>query len=244
MLEQILPSFNLDQVLQSTPMLKGHSKILYKLNEHYCLVKLIPSLSSFTFNRYETMIGTEVLRLDFYERAAQKLEEHGISLAFKKRIAPDAYIAEICSNPPFEVIIKNAAQGSTVRKYPGLFVEGHRFKQPVVKFDFRIDPEDQPIAEDYLREAGIDPYQLKVIALQVNTLLKAWLAPRNLLDFCIIIGQRPDGTYCITSEISPDCMRLRSPDGQSLDKDLFRQGASQEQIVAIWSTLIEDIRKI
>ncbi len=243
MIEQTLPPFNLEEVLQSKPLREGHSKTLYALNERFCLVKVIPSLSSFTFNRYENIAGTEVIRLDFFELAAQKLARNRIPLAFRQRVAPDAYIAEICTNPLFEVIVKNAAQGSTLRKYPGLFPEGYRFKQPVVKFDFRIDPEDQPIAEDYLREAGVDPYRLRTLALQVNTLLCSWLAPRDLLDFCLVIGQNQEGTYMITSEISPDMMRLRSVDGRPLDKDLFRQGCGGEEIKATWAALVDELRR-
>jgi len=233
---------DLTAVLSSNPVVVGHSKVLYTLDPENYLVKLIPSLSSFTYDRYEDVLGTEVLRLDFYEMAAHKLASAGVPVAFRRRVGPDMYIAERCSNPPFEVIVKNVAGGSTTRKYPGLFVDGYRFAQPVVKFDFRIDPEDQPIASDYLREAGYPPEEFKMVALTVNNVLRGWLAPRDLLDFCIIIGQREDGTSVVTSEVSPDCMRLRSVDGRPVDKDLYRQGATHAEILDVWSQLIKSLR--
>ena len=137
--------------------------------------------------------------------------------------------------------MKNVATGSTTRKYPELFPEGHVFQRPVVKFDFRNDLEDQPIADDYVREAGLDPKALKRIALRINELLKSWLAPRNLVDFCLVIGESVSGELLITSEISPDCMRLKDVDGSSLDKDLFRFGASGSEIVRVWGELARDI---
>lgn len=234
---------DIQAVLASKPMIVGNSKELYYLDHDLVLVKLIPSLSSFTFNRYENMLGTEVLRLDFFELAAQRLSSAGVPVAFKERVGPDTYITEFCPSPPFEVIVKNAALGSTIRKYPSLFPEGYRFKEPVVKFDFRIDPEDQPIADDYLREAGYRPEEFKKIALKVNEILRDWLAPRDLLDFCILIGKKDNGEYVVISEVSPDCMRLRSPNGKPLDKDLFRQGSTSEEILKAWSELIESLKE-
>jgi phosphoribosylaminoimidazole-succinocarboxamide synthase len=221
---------------------EGHSKRLFALDDDHYLVELIPSLSSFTFGRYELMPGTEVLRLDFYELAAQRLRRAGLRTAFVERVGPNRYVARRCVSPPFETIVKNVATGSTTRKYPGLFPEGHRFDPPIVKFDYRIDPEDQPIADDYVRASGYCPETLKAIALSVNTRLRAWLAPADLRDFCLIIGHDADGCETILSEISPDCMRLRDADGAALDKDLFRQGASRAAILAAWTRLVADVR--
>lgn len=108
----------------------------------------------------------------------------------------------------------------------------------MVKFDFRIDPEDQPIGEDYLWAYGVDVEEFRHTARQCNDCLRKWLEPLDLWDFCLIIGPGPEGNLIINSEISPDCMRLRDRQGNSLDKDLFRQGAGHEHIVSVWSGLV------
>jgi phosphoribosylaminoimidazole-succinocarboxamide synthase len=164
-----------------------------------------------------------------------------VPCAFEHRVDDTSYVARFCPSPPFEVIVKNISAGSTLRKYPGLFPEGHRFANPVVKFDYRTDPEDQPIAEDYIRELKLDVPLLKDIALRTNTVLRDWLAPRDLWDFCVIIGLDADGEYLINSEISPDCMRLKDADGSSLDKDVFRRGAGRQEIVDVWTTLVNSL---
>ena len=205
------------------------------------MVELIPSLSSFTYKRHELMEGTEVLRLDFFEKAVEKLKEAGVKTAYRERIDEKRYIAEWCTNPPFEIIVKNYAVGSVTRNYPGLFEEGTPFVPPLVKFDFRKDPEDYPIPADYLRAYGCDPDAFRNIALTTNKVLCEWLAPNVLLDFCIIIGQNAAGEEVLISEMSPDCMRLRSPEGNALDKDLFRQGKEREEIIAVWSSLIAQL---
>jgi phosphoribosylaminoimidazole-succinocarboxamide synthase len=131
--------------------LEGRSKKLYRIDETTCLVELIPSLSSFTYQRHEIVPETDVLRLDFYERVAAIFRWKGILTAFCGRVGPTMYVARWLPGPPFETIVKNFAVGSTTRKYPGLYPEGAALNPPVVKFDYRIDPEDQPIADDYVR---------------------------------------------------------------------------------------------
>jgi phosphoribosylaminoimidazole-succinocarboxamide synthase len=228
-------------IVGMTPVRVGRSKVIYGLADGVCLVKLIPSLTSFTFSRHEHIPGTEVLRLDFFEQAAQRLKAAGIPVAFRERVSADSYLADFCTEYPFEIIVKNVAVGSTLRKYPGLFANGYVFNKPVVKFDYRIDPEDIPIAEDYVREAGCNPDQMRRLALDVNDVLCQWLSAYSLLDFCLIFGGRDD-RLMVTGEISPDSMRVRSRDGRSLDKDLFRNNVAADDLIAAWSYFIDSIR--
>lgn len=223
------------------PLFRGRSKNVYKLPGHRCFVRMIPSLSSFTFAREEMIPGTDKLRLDFYEKAAARLVAGNVPCAFQRRVDETSYIAMLCPSPPIEVIVKNVSAGSTLRKYPGLFPEGHRFAAPVVKFDYRTDPEDQPIADDYVRELNYDVRRLKKIALRVNEILCSWLSPCDLWDFCIVIGVDPNNEYRVISEISPDCMRLKDAAGNSLDKDLFRAGAGPAEIISAWSALVDSL---
>ncbi len=223
------------------PTLRGRSKTVYPMPNGRCLVRMVPSLSSFTHGREAIMPGTDKLRLDFYELASGKLREGGIPCAFERRVDATSYVALFCPAPPIEVIVKNVSAGSTLRKYPGLFPHGHRFRQPVVKFDYRTDPEDQPIADDYVRELGLEPGRLKDIALRTNQILQDWLSPLDLWDFCIVIAEDDHGEYWVISEISPDCMRLKSASGQSHDKDLFRLGGSREEILRAWSAVVEGL---
>ena len=220
-----------DLVRDREPDVTGRSKQLWLLPDGQCMVRLIPSLRSFTYDRDELVDGTAPLRLDFYERAAEKMRAAGVPCAFRERVGSDSYLADYHPAPPFEVIVKNVANGSTTRKYPGLFPDGEPLPRPVVKFDYRTEPEDQPIGEDYLRVLGLPVEQMRAYALAVNDVLRSWLDPLQVWDFCVIFGVGEDGLSLI-SEVSQDCMRLRDVDGAPVDKDLFRQGASAEEIVA------------
>ncbi|MFF5565783.1 phosphoribosylaminoimidazolesuccinocarboxamide synthase [Streptomyces sp. NPDC012623] len=224
------------------PDIEGRSKRLWLLDDGTCVVELIPSLRSFTHQRDEIFHETGRQRLDFYELAAERLKQAGVRTAYRERIDDITYRADYIPAPPFEVIVKNIATGSTTRKYPGLFPEGHRFQPPVVKYDFRIDPEDQPIAEDYLRAHGVPVERFHDTALRCNTALTQWLTPLDLWDFCLVLGTTPDQTPVIISEISPDCMRLRDENGRPLDKDLFRAGADENDLVTQWEVLLNHAR--
>ncbi|KOV67888.1 phosphoribosylaminoimidazolesuccinocarboxamide synthase [Streptomyces sp. MMG1121] len=224
------------------PDIEGRSKRLWLNGDGTCDVELIPSLRSYTYDRDEMIPETARLRLDFYERASARLADKGVRTVFLERLGDISYRASYIPAPPFEVIVKNIATGSTIRKYPGLFEEGHRFDPPVVKFDYRTDPEDQPIGEDYLRVMGVDVEAFRETALECNASLRSWLNPLDLWDFCLVIGSDEAGRPVINSEISPDCMRLRDDSGNPLDKDLFRQGADPATIISVWTGLVERIK--
>lgn len=236
----LLSPKNVSRLVGQRPDIEGRSKKLWMVSESECVTELVPSLRSYTYDRDELVTGTAELRLDFYETVAPWIESAGVRTAFVRRLDEVRYLSKYQPGSPFEVIVKNVANGSTTKNYPGLFSEGHRFSGPVVKFDYRIDPEDQPIGESYLEELGLPVAQLKDIALRCNSVLTERLAPLEIWDFCLVIGEDGDG-YSITSEISPDCMRLKGPDGVSWDKDLFRRGAHGAQIRKAWQQLIERV---
>ncbi|MCX2952802.1 phosphoribosylaminoimidazolesuccinocarboxamide synthase [Lentzea sp. NEAU-D7] len=223
------------------PDITGRSKKLWLVPGDRCVVELVPSLRSFTRARDELVDETGPLRLDFYEKAAARLSDAGVECAFRARLGPVTYLADYRPAPPFEVIVKNVATGSTTRKYPGLFPDGEPLPRPVVKFDYRVDPEDQPIGEDYLRVLDLPVDLMREQALLVNDVLRDWLNPLRLLDFCVIFGFSSAGEISLISEVSQDCMRLRHPDGSPLDKDLFRGGASAGELVEQWKRAFDGL---
>ncbi|MFI0463758.1 phosphoribosylaminoimidazolesuccinocarboxamide synthase [Saccharopolyspora sp. 5N102] len=233
---------DLAEIQAREPDVVGRSKRVWRIGEDACLIELVPSLRSFTYDRDELIESTGSLRMDFYELAAQQLAKAGVRTAFRRRTGPIGYLADYRPAPPFEVIVKNVATGSTTRKYPGLFTEGHRFEPPVVKFDFRIDPEDQPIGEDYLRAAGVPVAAFHDLALRTNAALRHWMAPLDLWDFCLVVAVDTDGEPTVISEVSPDCMRVRDQHGNALDKDLFRAGDGADVITERWQELIAHVR--
>ncbi|NYT05232.1 MAG: phosphoribosylaminoimidazolesuccinocarboxamide synthase, partial [Methanomicrobiales archaeon] len=128
---------------------------------------------------------------------------------------------------PLEVIVRNRAAGSIVRRYP--FQEGQTFDTPLIVMDYKDDSRHDPmINDDIIIALGLlsrDEIQhVRHLALAVNRHLKELFTARglDLVDFKIEFGRFGD-TILLGDEISMDSMRLWDvKTGASLDKDVYR----------------------
>ncbi len=126
-----------------------------------------------------------------------------------------------------EVIVRNIAAGSLVKKYG--FKEGEALKQPIIVMDFKSDAQHDPMINDDIAIAlGIatkkELNQIRKISLKINEVLKDYLEPRNILlpDFKLEFGKHR-GKILLGDEISPDSCRFWDRETRkSLDKDVFR----------------------
>lgn len=136
---------------------------------------------------------------------------------------------------PLEVIVRNQAYGSFCQRYG--VVEGTQFQRPTCEFTLKDDEHGDPlIPEDHIWALEIadkiETHHMRAVALAVNRILLEFFHELNieLADFKLVFGRLGDvrGDYSnlrIIGEISPDTCRLRDmKTGQSLDKDIFRQG--------------------
>ena len=129
---------------------------------------------------------------------------------------------------PLEVIIRNRATGSFVKKYGA---EGKIFKNPTFELSYKNDDLGDPLLNDdhALALELVSAEELKEIKEQtflINKLLSEIFDKMNLIlvDFKIEFGRDKDGNILLADEISPDSMRLWDKDTlKKLDKDRFRQ---------------------
>ncbi len=128
---------------------------------------------------------------------------------------------------PLEVIVRNIAAGSIVKKYP--FTEGQVLKPTVMVIDYKDDARHDPmINDDIIFALGLVTREellvMRKTALKVNDLLRTYLAGLNitLVDFKMEFG-RWKGEILVGDEISMDSMRLwDAKTRESLDKDVYR----------------------
>lgn len=78
------------------PAVEGRSKRIWPRDDGTCVVELIPSLRSHTFDRDELVPATARLRLDFYEHAARALHAAGMRTVFRERLGETTYLADSC----------------------------------------------------------------------------------------------------------------------------------------------------
>ncbi len=143
---------------------------------------------------------------------------------------------------PVEVIVRNYAYGSFVRRMP-LMKPLTRFTAPLVEFHLKNDEFHDPLIllEDIIEAELASMEQImevKSVALKVNQLLSELLSKHGLIlvDFKLEFGINGNGALVLADELSGDTMRILM-NGKHLDKELFRMGGSVKELVEAYSTL-------
>ncbi|MCL5074681.1 MAG: phosphoribosylaminoimidazolesuccinocarboxamide synthase, partial [Chloroflexi bacterium] len=110
---------------------------------------------------------------------------------------------------PLEVICRNQATGSFVRRY-GEFVQEGQPLDGLIEFTLKDDLLGDPlITEEAVRKLSIidaaEIEQIKRTVRQVNSVMQCFLAPLGieLWDFKLEFGRRPNGELVVRDEICP-----------------------------------------
>ena len=181
------------------------------------------------------------------------LEENGIETQFIDLPEPDVMLARKLDMIPIEVIVRNIATGSLIRKYP--IADGTRLEPPIVQMDFKADEYHDPMLNDSIIKAlGIATQEeidtLTEKALKINEVLKEFFADAGiiLVDYKVEFGKDKDGNIILGDEISPDSCRLWDSETlDMLDKELFRKGKDDEVMeayVEVYNRIIPDDEKV
>ena len=176
------------------------------------------------------------------------LEEAGIRTQYVELIKPGLMLSKKLEMIPLEVITRNIAAGSLLRRYP--FKPKQTFDPPIIQIDYKSDEYGDPMLNDDIAIALglIDEEKLKIIkddTLKINKVLKDFLESKGLLfpDFKIEYGYDEEGNIVLGDEISPDTCRFWDMETcDTLDKDLFRKGESGviEAYKKVASTILDE----
>jgi phosphoribosylaminoimidazole-succinocarboxamide synthase len=157
----------------------------------------------------------------------QYLEKQGIRTHFVRQLSPNEMLIKKLTIVPLEVIMRNRAAGSFVKRYGA--PEGLVFTQPTFEFSYKRDDlgdplinESHAIAMSIASQEDID--EIHTTAVKVNQLLKTFFEERSitLVDFKLEFGKHK-GEMLLGDEISPDTCRFwDAATGKKLDKDRFR----------------------
>lgn len=158
------------------------------------------------------------------------LEAEGIKTQFIELIKPGEMLSHKLGMIPLEVITRNVAAGSLLRKFP--FEDKQVFEPPIIQMDYKNDEFHDPMLNDDISIAlnlatkeELDA--IREITLKINKTLKEFLASKgiSLVDFKIEFGYDKDKNIVLGDEISPDTCRYWDIETcDVLDKDLFRKG--------------------
>lgn len=214
----------------------GKTKLVYSLdNPSLILLKFKDDITALDGKKRDVIVGKGALNAGISAKLFQLLKESNIDNHYVEMYDSTSLIVEKLEMIPVEVVCRNIATGSIVKRLP--INEGTVFDPPIIEFFLKDDARGDPMITEYhmatLKLASKSEIEKIVeMTLKANDVLKRFLANRGLtlIDFKLEFGRR-NGRIVIGDELDPDCMRIRdSSTGEILDKDLYRKGATLESV--------------
>lgn len=184
-------------------------------------------------NRITTLLFTYLAENGIQTHLLEQLDEHDLRCR-KTHVVP------------LEVIVRNIAAGSMVRRYG--VEKGVVFPQPIVEYSYKNDALGDPLLnDDHAVALGLaSSAELAFIrgeALRINELLVKRFAKigMTLVDFKLEFGRVGDGLLLLVDELSPDNCRLWDEKRTSFDKDRFREDSGD--LIAGYETIYSRLKE-
>ena len=242
-------------VNQEDLLYEGKAKSVYKTDTpNEVIIKFRDDMTAGDGERHEQMKKKGYYNSIITSKIFEILEENGVKTQFIELIEPCILRSKKLEMIPAEVIVRNRATGSLIRKYP--FEDGAILNPPIVQMDYKDDEFHDPMLNESIAEAlnVATKEELKImkdIALQINEILSEVFLKLGiiLVDYKVEFGKDENGNIILGDEISPDSCRLWDSDTlEMLDKELFRQGQDDKVMNAyeeIYNRLLneDDIKK-
>lgn len=235
--------------LQKLRIIKeGKSKKLYWVNSNTALMVFKDDITAFNGAKHDVIDGKGKVCAAISARLFEILNKSGIKTHFIRYVPPRSHEVRILEMIPLEVVCRNIAFGSLLKRLP-LFKPKESLSRPIVEFFLKDDSLNDPfLSEEYVSLLNILSHEeisyIKQITLKVNEILRDFLHERELLlvDFKLEFGRDEDGNLVIGDELTCDTMRLWDiRTGEILDKDLYRMGKPLDVVWRGYLTCYERI---
>ena len=209
----------------------GKAKDVYETNNpEQVIVKFRDDITAGDGVKTESLVRKGYYNSLISAKFFEILEESGVKTQYLELIEPGYMLCKKLSMIPLEVITRNIAAGSLLKKFP--FNEKQELNPPIIQMDYKNDEYHDPMLNDSITIAlGLankdELDRIRDITLKINFILKEFLLSKNILfpDFKIEYGFDSEKNIVLGDEISPDTCRFwDSETSEVLDKDLFRKG--------------------
>lgn len=232
----------------------GKAKDVYKTDDpERVIVKFRDDITAGDGVKTEKLVKKGFYNSVISSKFFEVLENAGINTQYIELIEPGYMLCKKLEMLPLEVITRNIAAGSLLKKFP--FKTKQELNPPVIQMDYKNDEYHDPMLNDSITIAlGLANQEqldmIRDITLKINSILKHFLLSKDILfpDFKIEYGFDSQGNIVLGDEISPDTCRFwDSKTCEVLDKDLFRKGDSgvMDAYVKVASLILseKDIKK-
>lgn len=208
---------------------EGKAKKVFATDDpDLCVVSYKDDATAFNGKKKGTIVGKGVVNNRMSNFMFKMLEENGIHTHYVEELNDRDTVVKKVEIVPLEVIVRNRAAGSFSKKYG--VPEGSDLASPILEFDYKSDPLDDPLVNNYhILALGLATQEeidtIASMALKIDQLLIDFFKKCNveLVDFKLEFG-RFHGEIVLADEISPDTCRFWDLDThEKLDKDRFRR---------------------
>ena len=208
---------------------EGKAKKVFATDDpDLCVVSYKDDATAFNGKKKGTIVGKGVVNNRMSNFMFKMLEENGIHTHYVEELNDRDTVVKKVEIVPLEVIVRNRAAGSFSKKYG--VPEGSDLASPILEFDYKSDPLDDPLVNNYhILALGLATQEeidtIASMALKIDQLMSDFFKKCNveLVDFKLEFG-RFHGEIVLADEISPDTCRFWDLDThEKLDKDRFRR---------------------
>ena len=208
---------------------EGKAKKVFATDDpDLCVVSYKDDATAFNGKKKGTIVGKGVVNNRMSNFMFKMLEENGIHPHYVEELNDRDTVVKKVEIVPLEVIVRNRAAGSFSKKYG--VPEGSDLASPILEFDYKSDPLDDPLVNNYhILALGLATQEeidtIASMALKIDQLMIDFFKKCNveLVDFKLEFG-RFHGEIVLADEISPDTCRFWDLDThEKLDKDRFRR---------------------
>lgn len=210
------------------PLYEGKAKILWETDDPALMVQEFKNdATAFDGTKHEVVAEKGRLNNAISSHLFRLLAGEGLRTHFVEKLSDTEMLVERLKMLPVEVVVRNAAAGSLVRRLG--IEEGKCFDPPIVEFYLKNDELHDPIlSEEHVRAMELataaQVAEMRRTALAINVVLRTFLAKRGitLVDFKLEFGTRGN-ELILGDEITPDTCRFHDAStGEVMDKDRFR----------------------
>lgn len=227
------------------PIYVGKAKSIYKTDKEDELISLFRNdMTAFNGVKKDSFAGKGAYNAAVSAFFFDYLEKNGVKTHFIKMLDDHTMLVKKLEMIPLEVIARNVAAGSIVKKLP--FKEGQILNPPVIVTDYKDDERGDPsVNDDLIVALGLvtreELAEIKQITHKINKLLYDFFDELGLIfvDFKIEFG-KCGGEIILGDEISMDSMRLWDKvTKESFDKDVYR--FDKGDVMTAYAKVVEKI---
>lgn len=218
------------KVKKKKKLYEGKAKIIYETDAETALIQEFKDdATAFDGKKTGRIANKGFVNNQISAHLFKYIASYHIRTHFLDMYSDNAMIVHNLSMIPVEVVVRNIAAGSLLKKLK--VQEGEKLESPLLEYYLKDDAKNDPqmtreevLSKELATESDLD--FIDRTSLKINAILKSFLERRGILlvDFKLEYGKNKEGKIILGDEISPDTCRFWDAETKDkLDKDRFRK---------------------